>query len=138
MSNANVNTVKDETGFPHEAWVTNWAKIINEDPEIARLGKYFTADVMFKFDEGKQYIFYIFRGRVQDVLVKPIWDKAWDFGIVASLETWSHSIAKVPKPFYQDLFGMMWNHGMTIEGDKVKAMQNLRVLKLMLALMKNA
>jgi hypothetical protein len=31
---------------------------------------------------------------------------------------------------------MMWNHGMTLEGDVVKAMQNIRALKLALGLMK--
>jgi hypothetical protein len=136
MVNVNVNEAKNVLKFPSEAWVDRWVKEINGDSEITRLGKYFTANVMLKFGEEKQYILYVYRGKVQDVIVDPIWDKSWDFGIVAPLETWQNSIKQVPKPFYQDLFGMMWNHGMTIEGDSVKAMQNLRVVKLMLATMK--
>jgi hypothetical protein len=136
MNHTNVSEANKVTSFPSETWVENWVKGINDDPEIARLGKFFTANVMFKFGDEMQYILYIYQGKVQDISVNPIWDKAWDFGIDASLETWTESIKKVPIPFYQDLFGMMWNHGMTIEGDKVKAMQHIRVVKLILAAMK--
>jgi hypothetical protein len=138
MANVKVNEAKQVAVFPNEAWVDSWVRVMNEDSEIARLGTFFTANVMLKFGEQQQYILSIFKGKVMDVLVNPIWDKAWDFGIVAPLETWQNSIEAVPKPFYQDLFGMMWNHNMTIEGDAVKAMQNLRVVKLMLAAMKRA
>ncbi|WP_027417848.1 hypothetical protein [Aneurinibacillus terranovensis] len=138
MASTKLNEAKGVTTFPNEVWVGSWVNLINKDSEINRLGNFFTADIMFKFGKEKQYILNVYQGKVQGVIVDPIWDKSWDFGIVASQETWQNSIEKMPKPFYQDLFGMMWNHGMTIEGNAVKAMQNIRVLKLMMALMKHA
>ena len=118
-----------------EEWVTKWVEVINSDSQIDRLGKYFDGRMCVEFGEDR-YILQVCRGHVVDVLVRPIWDKPFDFKIAADLETWQRSAESVPRPFYQDIFGMMWNHGMTLEGDVVKAMQHIRTVKLMLAAMK--
>ena len=112
-----------------------WVEAINADDQIKRLGKWFDAKVLFDFG-GQQYILRFVSGRVESTLVQPIWDKAWDFGVKATGDCWEKSRQDPPPPFYQDLFGMMWNHGMSLEGDVVKAMQNIRALKLVLGLMK--
>lgn len=125
----------NDSSFPGEGWVEAWIAVVNGDPEIQRLGKWFDARVLFDFG-GERFILKFSRGRVEDVIVQPIWDKAWDFGVRATADTWAKSMQDPPPPFYQDIFGMMWNHGMTLEGDVVKAMQNIRVLKLVLAAMK--
>jgi len=118
-----------------EEWVSRWVDVINDDAQIARIGRFFEGRMCIQFDE-KQYILHIVGGRVLDVLVDPIWDKPFDFKVKADVETWAESAKAVPKPFYQDIFGMMWNHGMTVEGNVVLAMQQIRTLKLMLAAMK--
>lgn len=120
-----------------EKWVNRWIEEINSDEQIKRLGQYFDGRMCIEFGE-KKYILLVSRGKVIDVLALPIWDKPFDFKISADLETWQRSAEEVPRPFYQDIFGMMWNHGMTMEGDVVKAMQHIRVVKLMLAAMKRA
>lgn len=124
-----------KAAFPGEAWVERWVKAINADPEIRRLGKWFDAKVMFDFG-GERYILKFVEGQVASVIAHPIWDKAWEFGIKASVDCWQKSLMDPPPPFHQDIFGMMWNHGMTLEGDAVKAMQHIRVVKLVLAIMK--
>ncbi|MCL6445403.1 MAG: hypothetical protein K6T83_18420 [Alicyclobacillus sp.] len=121
--------------FPSEPWVMKWVGVINDDSEIARLGRWLTGNILFQFGE-ERYLLQVDHGRVTDVLVNPIWDKSWDFAVKASVDTWEKSIQQVPPPFYQDIFGMMWNHGMTLEGNVVKAMQHIRALKLMMAAMK--
>ena len=118
-----------------EQWVSRWVDVINSDDQIERLGKYFDGRMCIQFGEDK-YILLVSRGRVVEVLVQPIWDKPFDFKISADVETWQRSAEEVPRPFYQDIFGMMWNHGMTLEGDVVKAMAHIRTVKLMLAAMK--
>lgn len=120
-----------------EQWVERWVEAINADPQIERLGRYFDGRMCLQFGE-ERYILVVIRGKVADVLAQPIWDKPYDFKISADVETWQRSAEEVPRPFYQDLFGMMWNHGMTLEGDVVKAMQHIRTVKLMLAAMKRA
>jgi hypothetical protein len=115
--------------------VDAWIAAINADGEVNRLGKWFDARVLFDFG-GERYILRFVSGKVTDVIASPIWDKAWDFGVKAPLDCWAKSRMDPPPPFYQDIFGMMWNHGMTLEGDVVKAMQNIRALKLVLALMR--
>jgi hypothetical protein len=130
-----MNATTASGAFPAQSWVEKWIETINADPDIKRLGKYFDARVMFDFG-GERYILRFVSGAVQDLLARPIWDKPWDFGVKASAECWAMSRQDPPPPFYQDIFGMMWNHGMTLEGDVVKAMQNIRVLKLVLGLMK--
>lgn len=126
---------KGGRAFAGPAWVDAWIEAINSDGEVNRLGKWFDARVLFDFG-GDRYILRFVSGKVTDVIASPIWDKAWDFGVKASKECWEKSRMDPPPPFYQDIFGMMWNHGMTLEGDVVKAMQNIRALKLVLALMK--
>jgi hypothetical protein len=120
-----------------EQWVQRWIEEINSDEQIQRLGSYFEGRMCIEFGDQK-YILLVSRGTVIDVLAQPIWDKPYDFKISADIETWRRSAEEVPRPFYQDIFGMMWNHGMTMEGDVVKAMQHIRVVKLMLAAMKRA
>jgi hypothetical protein len=122
--------------FPTRSWVGRWIEKVNSDSDIKRLGKWFDARVLFDFG-GERYILRFVHGEVQDVIHRPIWDKPWDFGLKATEDCWAESRKNPPPPFYQDLFGMMWNHGMTLEGDVVKAMQNIRVLKLVLGLMKS-
>jgi hypothetical protein len=117
-------------------WVDDWVAVINDDAQIARIGRFFEGRMCVQFAEDRRYILLIVRGRVLDVMVNPIWDKPYDFKVAASLETWQRSAEAIPRPFYQDIFGMMWNHGMTVEGNVVMAMQNIRALKLMLAAMK--
>jgi len=118
-------------------WVGRWIEQINTDAQIERLGKHFDGRMCLEFGKHK-YILLVSRGKVVDVLAQPIWDKPFDFKISADIETWQRSAEEVPRPFYQDIFGMMWNHGMTMEGDVVKGMQHIRVVKLMLAAMKRA
>lgn len=126
---------KGLANFPSDEWVARWVEIINTDPEIRRLGRWFNADVFFDFGE-KNYLLRIYRAHVEEIIPEPIWDKAWHFGIRASTECWRKSMRNPPPPFYQDIFAMMWNHGMKLEGDVVKAMQNIRVLRLMMGAMK--
>jgi|SRR5919198_2723174 hypothetical protein len=130
-----MTTATTEADFASPRWIARWADVINTDPEIARLGRFFDARMCVQFGDDR-YILTIVKGRVTDVLEQPIWDKPFDFKIAADRETWQRSAERVPRPFYQDIFGMMWNHGMTLEGDVVKAMQHIRVVKLMLAAMK--
>jgi hypothetical protein len=124
-----------EAGFASSEWVDRWVEVINSDPEIARLGRFFDGRMCVQFGDDT-YILIIVKGRVTEVLDQPIWDKPYDFKIAADRETWARSSERVPRPFYQDIFAMMWNHGMKLEGDVVKAMQHIRVVKLMLAAMK--
>ncbi len=128
-----LSTTNDGVGS--EQWVTSWVEAINSDAQIERLGQYFDGRMCVQFGDDR-YILIISRGRVVDVMAQPIWDKPFDFKISADLDTWQRSAEEVPRPFYQDIFAMMWNHGMTLEGDVVKAMQHIRTVKLMLAAMK--
>lgn len=130
-----MTTATAGAGFASPQWVGRWAEVINADPEIARLGQFFDGRMCVQFDDDR-YILTIVKARVTDVLEQPIWDKPFDFKIAADRDTWARSAQRVPRPFYQDIFAMMWNHGMTLEGDVVKAMQHIRVVKLMLAAMK--
>jgi hypothetical protein len=131
-----MNAAVSDGAFPTESWVGRWVEKVNADADIRRLGKWFDARVLFDFG-GERYILRFVAGAVQDVIHNPIWDKPWDFGVKAPAECWAESRRDPPPPFYQDLFGMMWNHGMSLEGDVVKAMQNIRALKLVLGLMKH-
>lgn len=117
-------------------WVDTWVSVINDDPQIQRVGRFFEGRMCVQFAEDRRYILHIVGGRVINVMVNPIWDKPYDFKVTATQETWERSAEEIPKPFYQDIFGMMWNHGMTVEGNVVMAMQNIRTLKMMLAAMK--
>lgn len=121
--------------FANLDWFNRWAEVINNDAEIARLGPFFDGRMCIQVDDTK-FILAINRGRVLDVLEQPLWDRPFDFKIATTRDVWWRSVQQIPRPFYQDLFGMMWNHGMTMEGDVVKAMQHIRVVKMMLAAMK--
>jgi hypothetical protein len=121
--------------FPSDVWVNRWAEVINADAEIRRLGKWFDSSVLFDFG-GSSYLLRFNAGKVTEVIPEPIWDKAWDFAVRADTGCWEKSMLNPPPPFYQDIFAMMWNHGMKFEGNVVKGMQNIRVLKLVMGAMK--
>jgi hypothetical protein len=128
-------TENPPTDFATSAWFARWTEVINEDAEIVRLGQFFDGRMCIQVDDDK-FILVVNRGRVIDVLENALWDRPFDFKIAATRDVWWQSVQRVPRPFYQDIFGMMWNHGMTLEGNVVTAMQHIRVVKLMLAAMK--
>lgn len=128
-------TETPSTDFANSGWFARWVEVINEDAEITRLGQFFDGRMCIQVDDDK-FILVVNRGRVIDLLENALWDRPFDFKIAATRDVWWHSVQPVPRPFYQDIFGMMWNHGMTLEGNVVTAMQHIRVVKLMLAAMK--
>ena len=121
--------------FPSKGWVEGWIEVINNDAQIGRLGRYFDALVLFDFG-GDRYILRLNAARVADYIHAPPWDESWDFRIAASVDCWKNSMKDPPPPFYQDLHGMIWNHGMILEGNVNKAMQNIRVFKMIMGSMK--
>lgn len=132
-----MSELSTEATVGSQRWIERWVGAINADPQIERLGRFFYGRMCLEFGPTK-YILVVSAGQVLDVVSQPIWDKPYDFKIKADIETWKRSAEAVPRPFYQDIFAMMWNHGMTLEGDVVKAMQHIRTVKLMLAAMKRA
>ena len=121
--------------FGSVEWTNSWVDIVNHDPQIEYWGKRFDGRVLFDFEDVK-YLCAIHKGRIEEVIPDPLWHQEWDFAIRAPRQTWEESAKPMPRPFYQDIFAMMWNHGMVIEGETLKAMQHLRALKLIMKAMR--
>ena len=90
---------------------------INTDPEFQLAARFWNGSFRFGMGPAEAYVFRIRDGRVVDVNRQATPFDAWDFEISGPPEGWNEILAKVPKPFYQDVASAVIRHGFTLGGD---------------------
>jgi hypothetical protein len=126
---------KTMSSFPDESWLSGFRSKVNEDPELAVIGKRFTADIGLTFGETR-YVLQVQEGRIQNIIPSPRFDVRTQFGIRAPMELWRRFLSKNPPPLYHDIFAMIMRvPEFILEGDTLVAMQNARALHRMMNLM---
>ena len=110
--------------FPGDRWMRDFAVTCNEDPELALVGKHFNADVLLEIGEAR-FLLAVREGKVRDVLQDPAPLTRWDYALRASREAWERFILQPPPPMFHDLFAMLFQGHMVVEGDTLALMQNL-------------
>jgi hypothetical protein len=107
-------------------WVDTFRRASDEDAELQAHGKYYSCAFLLGMEEHS-YLVKMDGGKVEDVLVDPgPLDNRYQFAIRASAETWRKFGQKTPPAMCHGLFAASFREDMSLEGDLLVLMQNLR------------
>ena len=108
-----------------EQWAQEFSRATDQDREIGAHGKYYSCSYMLDMDEQK-VIVDMHRGKVENINLDPAPLDAYDFAVRAPAVTWRGMGDAVPKPMFHGIWAASFREGMTMEGDLLVLMQNLR------------
>jgi hypothetical protein len=109
-----------------EAWVDEFRRASEEDPELQAHGKYYSCSFMLDMEEHSVQVV-MHAGKVDNVLVDPgPLDERYQFALRASADTWRKFAEETPPPMYHGIFSASFQRDLSLEGDLLVLMQNLR------------
>jgi hypothetical protein len=109
-------------------WVDEFTRASNEDPELQAHGKFYTCAFLLDMEEHTFEVA-MHSGKVEEILVDPgPLDKRYQFIIRASAETWRNFGKETPPAMYHGIWAASFQRDMSLEGDLLVLMQNLRTL----------
>jgi hypothetical protein len=109
-----------------EAWADEFRRVSDEDPELQAHGKYYSCSFLLDMEEH-QFQVVMHAGKPEEILVNPgPLDERYQFMIRASAETWRSFAQETPPPMYHGIFAASFQGDMSLEGDLLVLMQNLR------------
>jgi hypothetical protein len=109
-------------------WVDEFTRASDEDPELQAHGKFYTCSFLLDMEEHTFQVA-MHSGKVEEILVDPgPLDKRYQFVIRASAETWRNFGKETPPPMYHGIWAASFQRDMSLEGDLLVLMQNLRTL----------
>ena len=119
-------------------WVDEFTRASNEDPELQAHGKFYTCSFLLDMEEHTFQVA-MHSGKVEEILVDPgPLDKRYQFIIRASAETWRNFGKETPPPMYHGIWAASFRGDMSIEGDQLVMMQNLRSLTRQIELLRKS
>ena len=111
-----------------QKWVEEFRRTSDEDEELQAHGKYYSCNYLLDMEEH-QFLVRMHAGKVEEILVDPgPLDARYQFIIRASAETWRNFAKEIPPPMYHGIWAASFRGDMSIEGDQLIMMQNLRTL----------
>jgi hypothetical protein len=114
--------------FPASDWMARYATVVNEDPELRLVGRFFTCDLLLDF-ESTRYLVRMDCGAVREVVENPGYDRPWAFALRAPRRVWERYLEPVPPPLYHHIFAMLMRvPEFRLEGDTLVAAQHIRAL----------
>jgi hypothetical protein len=90
---------------------------INADPEFGLAARFWNGSFRLGMGAEEAYVFRVRDGRVVDVNRQPTPFDAWDFEVAGPADGWTEILARVPKPFYQDVVPALFRQGFSLGGD---------------------
>jgi hypothetical protein len=124
MPEMNSTTGTTETNDAN-AWAERFTELVNEDPELNAHGTYYNCSFLWDMTE-RQVLVRMHRGKVEsiDTDAKPL--DHYQFALRASEETWRGMAQETPKPMYHGIWAASFRKDLSLEGDLLVMMQNLR------------
>ena len=117
-------------------WVEEFRRTSDEDEELQAHGKYYSCNYLLDMEEH-QFLVRMHAGKVEEILIDPgPLDARYQFIIRASAETWRNFAKEIPPPMYHGIWAASFRGDMSIEGDQLVMMQNLRTLTRQLELLR--
>lgn len=109
-----------------QGWVDEFRRASDEDEELRAHGKFYSCSFLLDMEEHK-YQVRMHAGKVEEILVDPgPLDERYQFAIRASAETWREFGKETPPPMYHGIWAASFQRDMSLEGDLLVLMQNLR------------
>ena len=119
-----------------QKWVEEFRRTSDEDEELQAHGKYYSCNYLLDMEEH-QFLVSMHAGKVEEILIDPgPLDARFQFIIRASAETWRNFAKEIPPPMYHGIWAASFRGDMSIEGDQLVMMQNLRTLTRQLELLR--
>ena len=119
-----------------QEWVEEFRRTSDEDEELQAHGKYYSCNYLLDMEEH-QFLISMHAGKVEEILIDPgPLDARFQFIIRASAETWRNFAKEIPPPMYHGIWAASFRGDMSIEGDQLVMMQNLRTLTRQLELLR--
>ena len=107
-------------------WVDEFRRASDEDEELQAHGKYYSCNFLLDMEEH-QFLVRMHAGKVEEILVDPgPLDARYQFIIRAGAETWRNFGKETPPPMYHGIWAASFQGDMSLEGDQLVLMQNLR------------
>jgi hypothetical protein len=107
------------------AWAKKFESLTNSDEAIGAMARYYTCTFMFNMEHAK-IIVEMHDGKVKRIDTAPGPIDAYDFVLRASAATWREFAKPIPKPMFHGIWAAMFRQDLTIEGNHLILMQNLR------------
>jgi hypothetical protein len=109
-----------------EAWVEEFQRATDEDPELQAHGKYYSCSYMLDMEEHQVQVV-MHAGNVEEILVDPgPLDRRYQFALRARADTWRKFVEETPQPMYHGIWAASFQRDLSLEGDLLVLMQNLR------------
>ncbi len=109
-----------------DGWVESFRHASDEDAEIQAHGKHYTCAYVLDMEEHS-YLIKMHAGKVEEILVDPgPLDERYQFLVRASAETWRKFGQETPPPMYHGIWSASFQRDLSLEGDLLVLMQNLR------------
>jgi hypothetical protein len=107
-------------------WARAFVEATDADPEIDAHGRYFTCTYLLDMEDHAIVVSMV-SGKVDELAVDvgPL-DVPYQFLVRASAETWRNFGVAEPPPMYHGIWAATFRRDMTLEGDVLVLMQNLR------------
>ncbi|WP_214370027.1 hypothetical protein [Pseudonocardia sp. H11422] len=119
-----------------EDWARAFTEATDKDPEIQAHGKYFTCSYLLDMTDHR-FVVRMVSGKVAGVAVDPgPLDVPYHFTIRAGVQTWRGFGVPVPPPMFHGIWAASFQRDMSLEGDLLVLMQNLRCLTRQLELLR--
>jgi hypothetical protein len=107
-------------------WVDEFRRASDEDEELQAHGKYYSCNFLLDMEEH-QFLVSMHAGKVEEILIDPRpLDARYQFIIRAGAETWRNFGKETPPPMYHGIWAASFQGDMSLEGDQLVLMQNLR------------
>lgn len=108
-----------------DTWAAQFKEVTDSDPEINAHGKYYSCSFLLDMADRK-VIVDMHGGKVEQVNldVQPL--DHYQFSLRAPADTWRKMAVETPEPMYHGIWAASFRKGLTMEGDLLVLMQNLR------------
>ena len=117
---------------PSLAWMERYRDVVNADPEMAVIGRWFSTDFKLSFGSA-DFLLSVRAGRIVEITPDPRFDRPAAFTLRAPMSVWNRFINPDPPPLYHDFFAMLMRiDEFQLDGDTLATMQNARALHRMM------
>ncbi len=108
-----------------KAWASKFEALTNGDETIAAMSKYYTCTFIYDMEEARILI-EMHDGKVKRIDTNPGPMEPCDFVLHASAATWREFSKPVPKPMFHGIWAAMFRQDLSISGNHLALMRNLR------------
>ena len=116
-------------------WAERFRTLSDDSKAIQSMGKYFTVSYMLDMGDRK-IIVEMHDGKVKNINIEPAPLDAYDFALRASAECWRKMSVAMPEPMYHGIWAASFRKGLTMEGNLLALMQNMRNIMLQIELLR--